>query len=991
MILFLKKGACMNHPVTEGLSKIYFPKMVWAPVKFAFHTVMKGLLVMLVLAAGATASNKLFFKWADNIGGQEDEYVWGMAVDAAGNCYVTGGFSSPTLNLDTIALTNTGSYDQFIVKYDTRGKMVWAKNFGGTDYDIGTKIVLDHDGNLIVLGIYYSHTITFGSTILTNLGSGDIFLLKISPDGDIIWAKGAGGADDEQAYGLAVDSTGGVVVAGYYQSPTLAFGSTTLVNFGGIDMFVVKYDAGGNVLWAKGAGSTKTEYAWDVAVDSTGSSYVIGQFESSSVSFGTTTLINAGKSDIFLAKYSPTGNVSWAKMAGSSEDDGASTIAINPSGNCVLAGFFDSPTISFGATTLTNAGMTDILISSYDASGNVLWAKREGGSGVDYGGSLASDDSGNFFLSGSFSSSSMTLGSTTLTTAGLSDLFIAKYSPSGNAIWAKSAGGSGNDASGCVALDAAANCYFSGNYDGPTLLLESMTLTNQRLNLGSQDAFVVKLLTRYPTITAIGDVPNDQGGAVRLKWKRSCDDDALSPVIVSYGIFRKASAGGIGETSTVRQAAGVAMDSALIGYDFVMSVPALQLPVYQTVVPTLEDSSVAGSHPFQFLVVARAGDPSLYYVSDPYTGYSVDNLPPISPAGLTASIQSGSRVSLTWASPVDPDVGHYDIYRSLTSGIFPSPDLKIGTSTSAQFVDTGLTVGQKVFYRIVAVDIHYNVSIPSSEVAAGLVGTASIQLANGWNLVSVPLVPDDYSKTALYPTAISNAFSYTGTYTIQGILKNGKGYWVKFNGAQTVPCTGYTRTHDTVDVTTGWNMIGSLSSSIPVTSVGSIPDGITVSNFFSYNGSYRVTSTLEPGRGYWVKSGRVGSLVLPSSGKQLVPLRNMQDAGELPPPPDAIESATGEVPADFSLTQNYPNPANPQTSIRYGLPYQTRIVLTIYNILGEQVAVLADEEQAAGFHQVQFDGARFASGVYFYRLTAGDPSTGSGSAVLVSKKLTLIK
>ncbi len=505
-----------------------------------------------------------------------------------------------------------------------------------------------------------------------------------------------------------------------------------------------------------------------------------------------------------------------------------------------------------------------------------------------------------------------------------------------------------------VALSADGNTAIAGGY----------------IDDGATGAVWMYYRSGPPLITSIDDIGNDQGGQVRLAWTRSVADHPDVVQVSSYGIFRQSSSGNMMDAKAMPLPAEMAMDSSLLGYDFVASVPAYQLPGYQTVVPTLEDSSASGSHSFRFLVVANSNDPGRYFVSTVDSGHSVDNLSPIPPAGLLASVGAGPEVELTWSPPTDQDVGRYTVYRSTNAGFTPAPGDSVGTSSSMNFTDTSPIPGVLSYYRIVAVDVHGNASGPSGEAAAAVTVTQQFGVQEKWNIVSVPLVMGDYAKTTLFPSATTNAFAFENGYVAYGVLNNGRAYWLKFPGGETISHAGLVRTADTVDVAEGWNMVGSLSVTIPVSNVGSVPGGIVTSSFFGYDVGYSASPTLEPGRGYWVKVSQSGQLVMTSTA--IVPSADrirVEDTGELPPPPpDQVDAA---VPDAYALEQNYPNPFNPVTTITYALPAAGHVTLSVYNTLGQVVAALVNESQEAGYRSVSFDAAGIPSGVYVYRITAG--------------------
>ncbi|HSG27814.1 MAG TPA: T9SS type A sorting domain-containing protein, partial [Candidatus Krumholzibacterium sp.] len=243
-----------------------------------------------------------------------------------------------------------------------------------------------------------------------------------------------------------------------------------------------------------------------------------------------------------------------------------------------------------------------------------------------------------------------------------------------------------------------------------------------------------------------------------------------------------------------------------------------------------------------------------------------------------------------------------------------------------------------------------------------------------WNIVSVPSVVDDFSKSALYPSSVSEAYRFQDAYVPAPTMENGPGYWLKFDDPEVVFLYGTPLMTDTFNVSEGWNMVGSVSEEVPVSNITSIPPGIVTSQFFGYTTKYEVSSAIVPARGYWVKAEQDGQLVI-STSPSMHPGNRIKivPTDELPPaPPDqSVAESKDPVPAAFALYPNYPNPFNPETAIRYDLPGGYDVTLSVYNTIGERVAFLTEGFRGPGSHIIRWDASGLPTGVYFYQLRAG--------------------
>jgi hypothetical protein len=354
----------------------------------------------------------------------------------------------------------------------------WAKSNGGSSTDFGAATATDAFGNVYVAGSFYSPTMTVGSTTLTNAGLTDIYLIKYDASGNVLWAKKAGGSGGDWASGLATDFAGNVILVGYYYNTTMLIGTITLPTAGQYDFFYAKYDAAGNLLWAKRGGGTQNDHAASVTTDASGNIGIAGTFHSPGMTSGSASVSNLGAGDAFVLKCDGAGNTLWMHAAGDYTEDGAASISCDAAGNFFVTGIFSSDIIRFGPITLFNIGqcIEEIFIVKYDPAGNAVWARNPAGQWGDYAYGIAADASGNSYITGYFFSNTISFGSINLSNpTGNYMMYVAKYDPSGNAVWVKTPT---NGIPIAIALDACSQIYFTAYFGGSLVFGSSSVNSN---------------------------------------------------------------------------------------------------------------------------------------------------------------------------------------------------------------------------------------------------------------------------------------------------------------------------------------------------------------------------------------------------------------------------------------------------------------------------------------------------------------------------------
>lgn len=346
------------------------------------------------------------------------------------------------------------------------------------------------------------------------------------------WVKAFGSTGTDRAEDMVKDAAGNLYVAGAFTG-TVDFdpgaGVVNLVSTGGFDGYIVKLDANGNYAWSFRLGDTGTQSASEIAVDASGNVYAVGSFTGTvdfdpgaGVSSYTAT---ASGQDLFILKLDASGNFSWAKRIGGTNNELIGGLAIGAAGELVLAGGFES-TVDFNPdNTVTenrsSAGLYDIFILRLTTNGDFISVGHMSGAGSDFASGLGFDPSGNILLTGDFQVTTdfdPGAGISTIAAGTMGDNgFVVKLTPTGNFIWAFQFGGNGSDRGNSVASDADGDIYITGSFAG-TADFDPGAGTTNRITNGGYDAFVAKYTSggALVWVKSYGGSNSDYGNVVNV-------------------------------------------------------------------------------------------------------------------------------------------------------------------------------------------------------------------------------------------------------------------------------------------------------------------------------------------------------------------------------------------------------------------------------------------------------------------------------------------
>ena len=438
-------------------------------------------------------------------GGSGDDRAWAIAVDAAGCAYVAGETWSVNFPRTFNFSHSAGNLDAFLIKLNAAGTAVlYATYFGGAARDSARGVALDAAGNAYVTGSSSSADFptTSGAYRTSPAGLDDAFVVKLNATGSsLLYATLLGGAGSDLPAGIAVDSSGNAYIAGYTNS--LSFPVTTGAfqkNFGGgwQDAFAAKLNASGSgLVYATYLGGQGNDMANGIAVDSLGFAYIAGYTDSTNFPVVNALRVAAGgQGDGFVAKLNPAGNgLAYATYLGGAQADTVTAVAVDASGNAYVTGstFSRDFPVTAGAFQVAGQGSVDAFVSKLNPQGNALvYSTFVGGEASEEAEAIAVDPGGIAYIAGWTDSLRFPL-QTPLDAAphGGRDAFVAALSTAGNSLsWSTYLGGAAEDRAMGIAVDPGNSVYTAGYTLSPDF---RMTQGTYRTASTAGDAFVMKL------------------------------------------------------------------------------------------------------------------------------------------------------------------------------------------------------------------------------------------------------------------------------------------------------------------------------------------------------------------------------------------------------------------------------------------------------------------------------------------------------------------
>jgi uncharacterized delta-60 repeat protein len=784
------------------------------------------------------SNGSLAWSAIENGDANNDDMPVAVTLDASENVYVTGSQtqSNGFIQINTIKYSNSG-VKQWMMPY--------SSNPNDNTEPVG--ILLDPIGNLTVVGTCFSVS-----------NANDILMLRYTTSGVLSWIKKENGISedsyDDYPMDMAIDNLGNAYIAGASYDNGTSF-----------DYVTIKYNSDGNVVWnARYDGITNNnDEAVTVKVDALKNVYVTGtSFEGAESENIVTikynqngvvqwiksfngigngidravdlTLDNAanvyvtgysmnvsGHYDFITIKYNTSGNQDWVSYFNSSSgmNDFPSKIRVDNSGNVYVTGYCS-----------TIASMNNYVTVKYNSSGVQQWVNYYDGTAGndDMANALGLDGSGNVYVTGS----SVGVGSQT-------DMVTIKYNPAGSQLWEIRYNGSGNgmDYPKSISVNAMGEVIVGGWSFGSGTFADAVIL---KYNANGNLIWEKRYNGAFNDYDYLEDMLVDSYGNVYATCTSSANAQANNFIVMKYNpsgvqqwiAFYNNSSNPSDEVGCVR------LDS--LGNLFITG----------TTYDSLDCSDILTLKYRQSTFVSGR-----VFFDMNNNGINDDNEPPL--VGWMVRLNGVKKDSIL----------------TDTEGRYYFADIPFGSYALSQLIKPGWLQTLPGGGAASSFSIGLGTLSYVSEFGNYSSSAYSYNIDDRWNIASVPLRSSDLRRSIIFSSAVSNAFSFQNGYVAKDTLEILRGYWLKFTTAHNLWIAGTSFRHDTVNVQTGWNLIGAVSVPVATSSVTTIPPGIIQSSFYGYKAGYSISDTLKPAKGYWVKVTQNGKMIIGNT----TPIANSSD------------------------------------------------------------------------------------------------------------------
>ena len=416
------------------------------------------------IITGSSIADEGDFQWQKTFGGTRND--WGRSVQqTTDGGYIIAGY------------TETG-YNAYLVKTNSDGDVVWEKTFGGSTADWAQSVQQTTDGGYIISGVTTSDA----------AGGSGLYLVKTNSDGDLQWQKTFGGSSGEGGYSVQQTSDGGYIITGF----TSSYGS------GGNDVYLVKTNSNGDLLWEKTFGGSSSDWGYSVQ-ETSDNGYIIS---------GETSSYGSGGSDVYLVKTSSTGEIQWDKTFGGSDGDRGYSVQQTTDGGYIISGF----TYSYGV------GGYDIYLVKANSDGDLQWEKTFGGTSDEVGYSVQQTSDGGYIITGNTGSYSDT------------DVYVVKANSDGDLQWEYTFGGTAFDEGESVQQTS----------DGGYIIAGSTRSTES----GYADVYLLKISDNLPPTVAYELLASSGNESVSLVTLAVTLPVSSEVVTVGYSVTGGTATGG---------------------------------------------------------------------------------------------------------------------------------------------------------------------------------------------------------------------------------------------------------------------------------------------------------------------------------------------------------------------------------------------------------------------------------------------------------------